>query len=87
MIRKRSGKGGAKGGGPRLVVGVGPVRELVAAAPTSIRRIWVAQARAEGSTRSGKDDPVQDLAEIAREQGIAVTMVPMAELDRMVGEH
>jgi len=84
---RRSGKGGGKGSGPRLVVGVGPVRELVAAAPTSIRRIWVAATRAEGSGRTGKDDPVQELAEIARDNGIAVSVVPMAELDRMVGEH
>ena len=79
-------KGGKKSGGPRLVTGVGPVRELLAAAPSSIRRIWIAESRHGASGRSGKDDPVQELASIARDNGVAVSAVARVELDDMLGE-
>lgn len=79
MTKGRKGKKGKSAGDARLVAGVGPVRELLAAAPTSVRRVLVAD------TRSGSGDPVEEIAEVARDRGVAVVSSPMADLDQMLG--
>ncbi|MBT8491778.1 MAG: 23S rRNA (guanosine(2251)-2'-O)-methyltransferase RlmB [Deltaproteobacteria bacterium] len=56
------------------MVGAGPVRELLASAPTAVRRIWVAPS---------ERGQVAEIAESARAAGIAVQSCEPGELDRM----
>lgn len=63
----------------RLVYGVGPVRELVAARPRAITVLYLARERAEAR---GKD-PVAGLADVARAAGVTVELKPLRELDRL----
>lgn len=63
----------------RLVFGVGPVRELVAARPRAITVLYAARERAEAR---GKD-PVAGLVDTARAAGVTVELKPLRELDRI----
>jgi 23S rRNA (guanosine2251-2'-O)-methyltransferase len=67
----------------RVVFGVGPVRELLAARPQAIAALWISPAREQRGER-GKD-PVAALAEQARAAGVAVQARPRAELDDAAG--
>ncbi|MEZ4402050.1 MAG: 23S rRNA (guanosine(2251)-2'-O)-methyltransferase RlmB [Kofleriaceae bacterium] len=61
----------------RLVYGVGPVRELVAARPRAITVLYAARERA---LAKGKD-PIAGLVEAARAAGVTVELKPLRELD------
>jgi 23S rRNA (guanosine2251-2'-O)-methyltransferase len=65
----------------RLVYGVGPVRELVAARPGAIEVLYVDGQRADAR---GKD-PVAELTAAARRAGVKVVTSTSRELDAMVG--
>jgi 23S rRNA (guanosine2251-2'-O)-methyltransferase len=66
----------------RMVFGVGPVRELLAARPSAILALWVSQRRDQ---RGKGGDPVVALAEAAREAGIQVESHPPSDLDEAAG--
>ncbi|HEY3807900.1 MAG TPA: 23S rRNA (guanosine(2251)-2'-O)-methyltransferase RlmB [Kofleriaceae bacterium] len=68
--------------GERLVYGAGPVRELIARRPSSIRAIWVDPRRADKSA----NDPVALIVVAARAAGIRVEDRDRAALDRAAGE-
>jgi 23S rRNA (guanosine2251-2'-O)-methyltransferase len=72
------------GGARRVVFGVGPVRELLAARPAAIASLWVAAAREQRGGRGGAD-PVAELAERARAAGIPVQSRPRSDLDAEAG--
>ncbi|MBK9031764.1 MAG: 23S rRNA (guanosine(2251)-2'-O)-methyltransferase RlmB [Myxococcales bacterium] len=63
----------------RLVYGVGPVRELVAARPRAITVLYAARERAEAK---GKD-PVVGVVDSARHQHVQVELRPLRELDKL----
>lgn len=69
--------------GKRVVFGVGPVRELLAARPQAIAALLVASAREQRGDKGR--DPVAALAEQARAAGIAVQSRGKHELDDAVG--
>ncbi|HEU0029390.1 MAG TPA: 23S rRNA (guanosine(2251)-2'-O)-methyltransferase RlmB [Kofleriaceae bacterium] len=69
--------------GERTVYGTGPVRELVARKPKTIRALWVDPKRA-GRTTS---DPVAAIVTAARAAGIRVEDRDRQTLDRAAGEH
>jgi len=64
--------------GDRVIYGAGPVRELLARKPTSIRAIWVDPKRADKSA----GDPVAQIVSAARAAGIKVEDRDRAQLDR-----
>lgn len=66
----------------RSIYGVGPIRELVARRPESVRAIWVDPRRAEKSA----GDPVAQIVTAARAAGIRVEDRDRAALDRAAGE-
>jgi 23S rRNA (guanosine2251-2'-O)-methyltransferase len=68
--------------GDRAIYGIGPVRELVARRPASVRAIWVDPQRAGRSAR----DPVADIVFAARAAGIRVEDRDRVNLDRVAGE-
>ncbi len=70
------------GPGDRAVCGAGPVAELVARRPRSIRAIWVDPRRAGRTTT----DPVARIVVTARGAGIVVEDRDRAALDRAAGE-
>jgi 23S rRNA (guanosine2251-2'-O)-methyltransferase len=71
----------------RMVCGVGPVKELLASAPSQIDELRVATGRvSKGDTGRGRRDPVADIADKGRRLGIRVTAARMGDLDRMVGQ-
>jgi 23S rRNA (guanosine2251-2'-O)-methyltransferase len=80
----RDDRGGASRGGPgdRSVYGVGPVREVVARRPQSVKAIWVDPQRA-GKT-SG--DPVAQIVTTARAAGVRVEDRDRQTLDNVAGE-
>jgi len=83
--REREGRGGggpARGAGDRCVYGVGPVRELVASRPQSVRAIWVDPQRAGKQT----GDPVAQLVTAARAAQIRVEDRDREALDTAAGE-
>lgn len=63
----------------RMIFGVGPVRELVAARPRAVAVLYAARERAEAR---GKD-PVAGLVDAARAAGVAVELRPLRELDSL----
>lgn len=73
---------GAGGPGDRVVYGAGPVRELVARRPKSIRAIWVDPRRADRSA----NDPVSAIVTAARAAGLKVEDRDRQSLDRAAGE-
>lgn len=78
----RSGGGFISGPGERLVYGAGPVRELVAVRPRSIKAIWTDPQRAGRQT----SDPVAAAVVAARAAGITVEDRDRQTLDRVAGE-
>nr|HEX4318882.1 23S rRNA (guanosine(2251)-2'-O)-methyltransferase RlmB [Kofleriaceae bacterium] len=68
--------------GERVVCGAGPVGELVARRPTTIKAIWVDPQRAGRRAR----DPVADIIMAAREAKLEVIDRERAALDRAAGE-
>lgn len=68
--------------GDRVVYGAGPVRELVARRPASVRVIWVDPQRAGRST----SDAVAGIVTAARGAGIRVEDRDRQTLDRAAGE-
>ncbi len=85
MSRGRPGQGGGgapRGPGERSVYGVGPVREVVARRPQSVKALWVDPARA-GKTAG---DPVAQLVQLARAAGIRVEDRDRQSLDSAAGE-
>ena len=68
--------------GERVVYGTGPVRELVARRPASVKVLWVDPQRAGRSAR----DPVADIVVAARAAGIRVEDRDRAALDRASDE-
>jgi 23S rRNA (guanosine2251-2'-O)-methyltransferase len=86
--RGGGGRGGDRGGrgaggpGERAVYGVGPVREIVARKPQSVRALWVDPRRAD---KSGSD-PVAQIVTAARAAGIRVEDRDREGLERAVGE-
>lgn len=81
--------GGPRGGGPprssgpgeRSVYGVGPVREVVARRPQSIKAIWVDPGRAGSAS-----DPVSAIAQTARAAHVPVEDRDRQTLDMAAGE-
>jgi 23S rRNA (guanosine2251-2'-O)-methyltransferase len=67
--------------GERAVYGAGPVRELIARRPASLRAVWVDPQRA-GRTTS---DPIAAIVVAARTAGIRVEDRDRKALDRAVG--
>ena len=74
------GRGGGGRPGPRLVHGVGPVRELVRARPGAVAVVYVEPGRADR-----REDPVAELAAAARAAGVTVEPRARAALDAMAG--
>ena len=68
--------------GARLVYGTGPVRELLRSRPDAVRALHL-EARRAGKERG--EDPVAELARLARAAGVRVDTQPRESLDRMVG--
>jgi 23S rRNA (guanosine2251-2'-O)-methyltransferase len=68
--------------GERCIYGAGPVRELIARRPGSVRAIWVDPRRA-GKTAG---DPVAQLVTAARAANIRIEDRDRAALDRVAGE-
>jgi 23S rRNA (guanosine2251-2'-O)-methyltransferase len=68
--------------GERVVYGAGPVRELVARKPESIRTIWVDPKRADRTTT----DPVAEIVVAARKAGVRVDDTDRRALERAAGE-
>lgn len=66
----------------RVVFGVGPVRELIAARPAAVAALWVSPAR---DRRAERGDPVAELAARARAAGIPVESRRGPELDEAAG--
>lgn len=69
------------GPGDRLVYGAGPVRELIARRPSSVRAIWVDPHRAGRST----SDPVAAIVVAARAAGVRVEDRDRKALDHAAG--
>jgi 23S rRNA (guanosine2251-2'-O)-methyltransferase len=80
----------------RVVFGVGPVRELLAARPDAISALWVSASREQRGERvpprggaprdpRGGRDPVAELADAARAAGVAVQARERHALDELVG--
>jgi 23S rRNA (guanosine2251-2'-O)-methyltransferase len=67
--------------GERLVYGAGPVRELIARRPGSVRAVWVDPHRAGRST----SDPVAAIVVAARTAGIRVEDRDRKTLDQAAG--
>jgi 23S rRNA (guanosine2251-2'-O)-methyltransferase len=72
-------------GSRRLVFGIGPVRELLAAARPEVSALWLSRGRAERGDRRGARDPAAELADLARRQGVAIELRDAAELDALAG--
>ena len=68
--------------GERVVYGVGPVRELIARKPKSVRAIWVDPKRADRATT----DPVAEIVVAARAAGVRVDDTDRRALERAAGE-
>ena len=68
--------------GERVIYGAGPVREVIARRPTSVRVVWVDPQRAGRSAR----DPVADIVIAARNAGIRLEDRDRAQLDRAAGD-
>jgi 23S rRNA (guanosine2251-2'-O)-methyltransferase len=68
--------------GERCVYGAGPVREVVARRPSSVRAVWVDPQRAGKSA----GDPVAQIVSAARAAGIRVDDRDRAALDRAAGD-
>jgi 23S rRNA (guanosine2251-2'-O)-methyltransferase len=68
--------------GERVIYGAGPVREVIARRPSSIRAIWVDPKRADKSS----NDPVAQIVTAARAQQIRVEDRDRQTLDRIAGE-
>lgn len=81
---RHGGGGGAPASGPgeRVVYGAGPVRELIARRPGSIRAIWVDPQRAGRST----SDPVAGIVIAARAAQLKLEDRDRQALDRAAGE-
>jgi 23S rRNA (guanosine2251-2'-O)-methyltransferase len=75
---RRTAEPRVTGPGERIVYGTGPVREIVARNPKSIRAIWVDPRRAEKSA----GDPVAQIVTKARLEGILVEDRDRQSLDR-----
>lgn len=80
--RDGGGRGGSGGPGERSVYGVGPVREVVARRPQSVRVVWVDPQRAGKSA----GDPVAQIVSAARAAGIRVEDRDRQTLDGAAGE-
>lgn len=68
--------------GERAVYGAGPVRELIARRPGSIRAVWVDPKRAGRST----SDPIAAIVVAARAAGLKIEDRDRHALDRAAGE-
>jgi 23S rRNA (guanosine2251-2'-O)-methyltransferase len=68
--------------GDRVIYGAGPVREVIARRPTSVRVVWVDPQRAGRSAR----DPVADIVVAARNAAIRVEDRDRAQLDKATGD-
>ncbi len=68
--------------GDRCVYGAGPVREVLARRPDSVRAIWVDPRRADKAA----GDPVAQIVSLARAANIRVEDRDRAALDRAAGE-
>ena len=79
---RRTAEPRISGPGERIVYGTGPVREIVARNPKSIRAIWVDPRRADKSA----GDPVAQIVTKARLEGILVEDRDRAVLDRSTEE-
>ena len=66
--------------GPRLVYGIGPVRELLRAKPGAVKAVYVETRRADRG-----DDPAAEIARLARAAGVGFDTRPRDALVRMVG--
>jgi 23S rRNA (guanosine2251-2'-O)-methyltransferase len=75
---RRTAEPRVTGPGERIVYGTGPVREIVARNPKSIRAIWVDPRRADKSA----GDPVAQIVTKARLEGILVEDRDRQSLDR-----
>jgi 23S rRNA (guanosine2251-2'-O)-methyltransferase len=78
----RGGGGGRGGPGDRSVYGVGPVREVIARRPHSVKALWVDPQRAGKSS----GDPVAQIVTAARAAGIRVEDRDRQTLDNAAGE-
>jgi 23S rRNA (guanosine2251-2'-O)-methyltransferase len=67
--------------GDRLIYGAGPVRELIARRPQSVRAVWVDPRRADRST----SDPIAAIVVAARAAKIAVEDRDRKSLDQAAG--
>lgn len=76
------GRGGSGGPGERSVYGVGPVREVIARRPQSVKALWVDPQRAGKSA----GDPVAMIVTAARAAGIRVEDRDRQTLDGAAGE-
>jgi len=68
--------------GERVIYGAGPVREVLARRPASLRAIWVDPKRADKVS----NDPVAQIVTAARAAGIRVEDRDRPTLDRIAGE-
>ncbi|HUJ58253.1 MAG TPA: 23S rRNA (guanosine(2251)-2'-O)-methyltransferase RlmB [Kofleriaceae bacterium] len=68
--------------GERCIYGAGPVRELIARRPASVRVVWVDPQRAGKAA----GDPVAQIVAAARAAGVRVEDRVRAELERAAGE-
>ena len=69
------------GPGERVIYGAGPVRELIARRPASVRAVWVDPQRAGRST----SDPVAAIVVAARAAGIRIEDRDRRALDQAAG--
>lgn len=76
------GAPGARGPGERSVYGVGPVREVIARRPQSVKALWVDPQRAGKSAA----DPVAQIVHEARAAGIRIEDRDRETLDGAAGE-
>ncbi len=76
------GHGAPRGPGERSVYGVGPVREVIARRPQSVKSLWVDPQRAGKSA----GDPVAQIVQLARAAGIRVEDRDRQTLDGAAGE-